>query len=100
MTHSSPLKSWYLVAYDVRDDKRLRRTARTLSGYGSRLQFSIFRCRLSERDLERLRWELTGILSTEDSILYIPVCEACVRRLRSRDSRGAWPEESPDWVIV
>lgn len=100
MTEVSPLKNWYLVAYDVRDDSRLRRTAKVLGGFGVRLQYSLFRCRLSERDLERLRWELTKFLQPEDEVLYVPVCEACVRRLRARDRQGKWPEEAPSWVIV
>ena len=43
-------KLWYLVAYDVRDPKRLREVAHHLEGYGERLQFSVFRCRLTERE--------------------------------------------------
>ncbi len=94
------MKSWYLICYDVRDDKRLRQTAKTLAGFGLRLQESVFRCWLSERDVERLRWELTRVLEPEDDVLYIGICAACVRRLRARNSKGAWPEEPRGWVIV
>jgi CRISPR-associated protein Cas2 len=94
------MKSWYLVCYDVRDEKRLRRVAKILAGFGARLQYSIFRCWLSERDVERLRWELGRVLEPEDDVLYLGVCSACVRRMRIRDSKGAWPEEPPGWVIV
>ena len=52
-------KLWYLIAYDVREPTRLREVAKHIEGYGERLQFSVFRCRLTERELERLRWELT-----------------------------------------
>ena len=94
------MRSWYLVSYDVRDEKRLRKVSRVLAGFGSRLQFSLFRCRMSERDIERLRWELSKVAEPEDALLYIGLCENCIRRLRLRDSRGEWPEDPPDWIVV
>ncbi len=59
-------KRWHLVTYDVRDECRLRRTAKVLEGYGERLQYSVFRCSLSARQLERLRWELGREMTDED----------------------------------
>ena len=47
-------KQWHLVTYDVRDPKRLRQVAKVLESYGSRLQYSVFRCRLDVEMLERL----------------------------------------------
>ena len=40
---------WWLVSYDVRDSNRLRKVAKKLEGYGERLQYSVFRCRLEAR---------------------------------------------------
>ncbi|MHB1309730.1 MAG: CRISPR-associated endonuclease Cas2 [Limisphaerales bacterium] len=37
-----------LVAYDITDDKRLRRVAQTCEDYGVRVQYSVFECRLDE----------------------------------------------------
>jgi CRISPR-associated endonuclease Cas2 len=31
----------YLVAYDIRDDRRLRLVAGCMEGYGSRVQYSV-----------------------------------------------------------
>lgn len=93
------MKNWYLVAYDIRDDKRLQRVAKTLSGFGSRLQYSLFRCRLSERDAERLRWELSRITRDEDDVLFVGLCAGCLARLRSRAAGGVWAEEPPVVVI-
>ena len=94
------MKSWYLVSYDVRNDKRLRRTAKVMQGYGARVQYSMFRCRLSERDAERLRWELSKVLEKEDDVLFVGLCDACIRRVRARDSHGSWPEDPPQWVVL
>jgi CRISPR-associated protein Cas2 len=65
------MKSWHLISYDVRDPKRLRLVARKLEAYGTRVQYSIFRCRLTRESLEKLRWELAEILDQADSLLVI-----------------------------
>ena len=93
-------RSWHLICYDVRDDRRLRRVAKLLEGHGERLQYSVFRCRLSGRDEQRLRWQLTRLTEPEDSWLIIPLCEACSQRTHRHDGRAAWPADPPDFVIV
>lgn len=93
-------RSWHLVSYDIRDDARLRRVAKLLEGYGERLQYSVFRCRLTAREEERLRWELTRITVPEDAWLVVPLCDACTARLHRRDGRHAWPADPPKHVVV
>lgn len=95
----SQKKLWYLIAYDVRDPARLRRVAKNLKGYGERTQFSIFRCRLTTRELERLRWELLKIMSSEDDLLIVGLCSSCVGRLNKRMD-DKWSEDPPNFEIV
>ena len=38
----------YLVSYDISDPKRLRKVARSLEGFGVRLQYSVFECPLDD----------------------------------------------------
>ena len=40
----------YLVAYDIREDRRLRNVATCMEGYGDRIQYSVFVCDLSEEE--------------------------------------------------
>jgi len=84
---------WYLVCYDVRDDKRLRQTAKKLEGRGQRLQYSVFRCWLTATNLQKLRWELTELLEPEDDVLFIPLCHTCVKGINVTHSS----EKDPDW---
>ncbi len=86
------MRKWHLVCYDIRDDTRLRKAAQIVSGYGDRLQYSVFRCRLSATELERLLWELGRVLKPEDSLLLIPLCQRCVEGVRSRNRGDAWGE--------
>lgn len=94
-------RHWHLVGYDVRDPKRLRRVARTLEGYGERVQYSLFRCRLDGRTVEKLRHELGRILADEDDLLIVPVCETCAGRIAARSTDGdGWAGPPPTFEIV
>lgn len=93
-------KLWHLVAYDVRDPSRLRRTAKHLLGYGFRLQYSIFKCRLTERQAERLKWELTQILAEEDSLLMLGLCERCESKLLEKNINDETCNEGTTYEII
>lgn len=93
-------KLWYLVAYDVRDPKRLREVAKHLEGYGQRLQFSVFRCRLTERELERLRWELTQKMKKEDDLLIVGLCARCGSKVSEKKGEDKWKEPVSTFAIV
>ena len=45
--------------------------------------------------MERLRWELTELLATEDDVLLIPLCPGCVAGMVGVHNAGRpddWPE--------
>jgi len=86
---------WHLVCYDVRDPKRLRRAAKLVEGYGTRLQYSVFRCRLSACDCERLRYELRLLLELEDRVLIIPLCVRCEAKVASQGKDSGWTDPAP-----
>ncbi len=93
-------KNWYLVSYDVREPRRLRRVAKSLEGYGTRVQYSVFRCRLRPRELERLQWELTRTLDPTDELLIIGLCDGCAGRIRTKGQKDSWKEKEVTFQIV
>ena len=94
---------WYLVCYDVREPKRLRKCAKHMEGYGERMQYSVFRCWMTGRQVECLRWELTDLLAPEDDVLVIPLCPKCVDGIACTHTAANvpnWPAEPPGHKIV
>ncbi len=62
----------YLIAYDISDPKRLRRTIKIMKAYGERLQYSVFLCDLSPAELISWRQEVSRVVRTdEDSVVTI-----------------------------
>ena len=52
------MRRCYLVCYDIRDPKRLRRVHKVLKGYGEAWQFSVYFCVLKDIDRVRLQTDL------------------------------------------
>ncbi len=62
----------YLVAYDIREDRRLRNIATCMEGYGTRIQYSVFVCDLSDQEAILMRGDLELIMKlSEDSVMVI-----------------------------
>ena len=93
-------RDWYLVCYDIRDPARWRKVYKIMQGSGERLQYSIFRCRLSRRDIEKLRWRLSEILDPEDSILLVGLCNNCIERIPLLNRPEEWSTEDKRYAII
>lgn len=66
------MRRCYLVAYDIRDDKRLRLVHRCLKGYGEPWQYSVFFCVLRDIDRMRLERDLLRIINQSvDQVLIL-----------------------------
>lgn len=54
-----------VVAYDIIDDKRRNRVAKTMEDYGTRVQYSVFECVLEEEYLTEMVDTLKNISTTK-----------------------------------
>lgn len=73
------MKQFVVVAYDISDDKRRQKVAKTLVDYGIRCNFSVFECVLSQSQISTMQKRLSKIIdSKSDCILYYYLCKSCV----------------------
>lgn len=64
------------MAYDIRDQKRLHRVAKTIGAHGDRLQFSVFLCDLDSIEYKRLQAKLSEVIHHDaDSVLMLDLGE-------------------------
>ncbi|MCB9596629.1 MAG: CRISPR-associated endonuclease Cas2 [Sandaracinaceae bacterium] len=68
------MRKTYVVTYDICEASRLRRVYRVMLGYGEHLQYSVFRCELSARELVELRERLDLVIHHhEDQVLFVDI---------------------------
>lgn len=83
------MRSAYIVSYDITDQKRWRKVFKTMHGFGSRVQYSVFRCELSEADKVRMKAKLDRLIHhDEDQIIVIDIGPAPGRGDHCIDSIG------------
>ena len=68
------MRTLYIVSYDITDNRRWRKVFKLMKGHGDRLQYSVFRCALSDRERIELISKLSqAIKHTEDQVLFFPL---------------------------
>lgn len=61
----------YLVCYDIRDERRLRRVHKLMKGYGEAWQYSVFYCRLKDPDRIKMQGRLQAEMNEREDQVFI-----------------------------
>lgn len=81
------LRHRFIVCYDVRDPKRLRRAHQTMLGYGDPLQYSVFVCDLSAMERLLMEGALREVCSLPDDYVHLidlgPARGRALKKIRS-----------------
>jgi CRISPR-associated protein Cas2 len=66
------MRNVHLIAYDIACPKRYRQVYKAMCGHGDPLQFSVFRCELSDIELHKLKELLWPVLNlAEDRVMIV-----------------------------
>jgi CRISPR-associated protein Cas2 len=75
-------RSFFVIAYDMTDNRRRAKLARLLESLGFRVQGSVFEGYLSSNEVDRmLKKALKLIDPNEDSIRVYPICKDCREKM-------------------
>ena len=74
-------KRRWMIAYDISDHRHRRLIHKILKDHGQRVQYSVFECELSKKQLQNLRTRLSDFLEDGDSIRWYPQCRWCQSRM-------------------
>jgi CRISPR-associated protein Cas2 len=90
----------YVICYDIADDGRREDVATLLSGFGPRVQLSVFECELrSRKEAAALQAKLRALIDpVEDQVRLYPVDERSARWVVVVGARMI--EERQDFWIV
>lgn len=74
---------FYLVSYDIPDDKRRRKLAKAIKDFGDRVQYSVFECNLDDVLKDKMTARIERVIDpAEDSVRIYTVCAACFKEIR------------------
>jgi CRISPR-associated protein Cas2 len=83
------VRNRFLVSYDICEPKRLRRVAKTMEGFGVRLQYSVFECALDAMRLAQCQAALHPLLNhDEDQVLFVSLGPSATDASLSIDAMG------------
>lgn len=93
------MRSLYLLAYDMSDNKRRAKIAKLMESMGERVQGSVFEAYLDAAELQKVMKKSGKIMNMEeDSLRVYFLCEACRPKLKTL-GQGK-PTAPPDTIIV
>ena len=75
--HGVAVTHLWLITYDISADGRRQKVHNILKDYGKRVQYSVFECHLSGRQLSVLRARLLAEIDSADSLRWYPLCSWC-----------------------
>jgi CRISPR-associated protein Cas2 len=74
---------FWVVCYDIANDRRRTKVMKTLEGFGRRVQESVFECEVNESRLLRLEGLLHRLINEqEDNIRFYPLNEADLKKVQ------------------
>ena len=74
---------FWIISYDIPDNKRRSKVAKILEGYGIRAQYSVFECEIDSEKCDQLEHRLQREIDPQvDDIRFYPLNRADIKRVR------------------
>lgn len=87
------MRHLYIICFDITDPKRLRRVANHMEDHGQRIQYSVFECYLTDKQLNHLQQQLKATINPrEDHIRYYQLCPKCHKKIQHSGSACLTPD--------
>jgi len=73
---------YVMISYDIVDDKTRNKVMKLLKDYGTKVQYSVFECDISEEQFKEIKQKIEELINKEeDKVRYYPICKACLKRV-------------------
>lgn len=94
-------KKFYIVSYDIVENKKRTRVANILEDFGTRVQKSVFECRLETDKFNEMHGKLKAAMDTKtDSILFYLLCDGCIKQKSHLGYKIIGAAEAKDYGIL
>ena len=94
------MKFFYLITYDIGDEKRLSKVRNFLKNYGVSVQKSVFECWISTSELKEIvSWLKSFLDKKSDRVRIYRICRKCLKNVSFSGIDDTFSEEPPEEVI-
>ena len=92
---------FYVISYDIVDDRKRARASEACKDYGRRVQKSVYEARLDAGTLAALLERLGKIIDKKtDNVLVYVLCEGCVKHKHSMGLRIIGEDERREYRVL
>ena len=75
-------KEFYVVAYDIKNNRRRSRVAKLLEKYGVRANYSVYECMFTPGQLKLVKSKIIlWVNAKTDSVIFYPCCLNCYAKI-------------------
>jgi CRISPR-associated protein Cas2 len=86
---------FFVISYDIPDDKRRTKVCKLLKNFGLHVQYSVFECDLKIKEYQQLRKRLKALVNKkEDDVRFYFLCNACLPKTVVIGPRKGGPIEA------
>ena len=99
LSRNPPRVQHYIICYDIAEDRIRRKVVKYLEGFAWRIQYSVFRCDITERHIAQVKLDLLQLTQAADHplLLITPLCANCFAKVWQV---GRCKEENPAAVLA
>jgi len=93
-------RQFILVVYDISNDKRRTKLHNALLDFGTPVQYSVFECLLTEKDVARLKQAVMKVIHPRtDRVRFYSLCVSCVAKVEVTSGVEVLREDSQTVVV-
>lgn len=93
-------KTFYLIVYDISNDKRRTKLHKVLLDYGTPVQYSVFECLLKEKEHELMLKAVERVIKPKvDHVRFYTLCERCLKKTKTTAGKEVL-SDFPDALVV
>ena len=93
-------KHFVVVTYDIPSTKRRTKLHTLLKDYGTPVQYSVFECLVTPKELAHMQERVIGVIKPRlDDVRYYHLCAACQKRIETTAAGEEVVAEADSWVV-
>jgi len=72
---------FFVISYDIKDNKKRYKVCNILKDYGNRVQYSVFECELDKKLYDEMIKRILPYIDEEDSLRIYYLCKDCKAKI-------------------